>query len=65
MVFEIKTAVDDPRSLPLSVLQIIALLDLYQAELARILHLRCSDIGELAAAQRYLEPDTEAWGLAL
>lgn len=64
MVFEIKAAAD-ARDLTRSVLQIIALLDLYQAELARILHLRCADIGELASAQRYLEPGTVAWERAL
>jgi hypothetical protein len=66
MVFEIRTAaVNDARGLTRSVLQIIALLDLYQAELARVLHLRCGDIGELAAAQRLLEPGTVAWEQAL
>ncbi len=61
MVFEIKVAGDDPRELTRSVLQIIALLDLFQAELARVLRLQCGDIGELAAAQRCLEPGTGAW----
>jgi hypothetical protein len=65
MVFEISTAADDARGLTRSVLQIVALLDLYQAELARILHLRCSDIGELASAQRFLGPGTVAWEQAL
>ena len=37
------------------------MLDLYQAELARILHLQCSDIGQLANAQKLLVTDTEAW----
>ena len=64
MVFEIK-AVNDARDLTRSVLQIIALLDLYQAELARILHLRCADIGELACARRTLEPGSVAWERAL
>ena len=64
MVFEIKPEAGDPRGLTRSVLQIIALLDMYQAELARILHLNCGDIGELASAQRYLEPGTGAWGQA-
>ncbi len=65
MVFEIKTAVDDARSLSQAVLQIITLLGLYQAELARVLHLKCADIGELAAARWCLEPGTEAWQQAL
>jgi len=32
------------------------MLDLYQAELARILHAQCGDIGRLAAVQQSLEP---------
>jgi len=65
VVFEIKTAVDDARSLSQAVLQIIALLGLYQAELARVLHLKCADIGELSAARWCLEPGTDAWEQAL
>ncbi len=65
MVFEITTVAGDARSLSRSVLQIIALLDLYQAELARLLHLRCGDIGELASGQSCLEPGTVAWEQAL
>ena len=65
MVFEIKMAGDDPRELTRSVLQIISLLDLLQAELARVLRLQCRDIGELSSAQRCLEPGTEAWQQAL
>ena len=65
MVFEITGDTSDPRRLTQSVLQIIALLDMYQAELARVLCLKCGDIGELAAAQRYLVTGTEAWEQAL
>ena len=65
MVFEITGDTSDPRRLTQSVLQVIALLDMYQAELARVLCLKCGDIGELAAAQRYLVTGTEAWEQAL
>jgi hypothetical protein len=65
VVFEITAGDQDPRSLSQAVLQIIALLDLFHAELARVLHLRCGDIGELASASRCLEPETEAWEQAL
>lgn len=65
MVFEIPAAAHEPRELTRSVLQIVALLDLFQAELARVLRMKCGDIGELAAARRCLEPGTEAWGQAL
>lgn len=65
VVFEIAAETSDPRKLTQSVLQIIALLDMYQAELARVLHLKCGDIGELACARRYLETGTEHWQQAL
>lgn len=41
------------------------MLDLYQAELARVLHLKCGDIGELASARRSLVTGTESWKQAL
>jgi hypothetical protein len=65
VVFEIPPAAHEPRDLTRSVLQIVALLDLFQAELARVLRLKCGDIGELAAARRCLEPGTAAWEQAL
>jgi len=65
VVFEITGDTSDPRRLTQSVLQVIALLDMYQAELARVLCLKCGDIGELAAAQRYLVTGTETWDQAL
>ena len=65
MVFEIQADVHEPCGLTRSVLQIVALLGLFQAELARVLRLKCGDIGELASARRCLEPDTEAWEQAL
>ena len=61
MVFEITDDTSDPRRLTQSVLQVVALLDMYQAELARVLCLKCGDIGELASAQRCLATGTEAW----
>ena len=61
MVFKITDDTSDPRRLTQSVLQVIDLLDMYQAELARVLCLQCGDIGELASAQRCLVTDTEAW----
>ena len=61
MVFEILPDSSKPRQLTQSVLQITAMLDMYQAELARVLQLQCSDIGELSAAQRCLDRDSPAW----
>lgn len=60
-VFLIDELADEPRRLTLSVLQISAMLGFYQAELARVLALRCADIGGLASGRRDLEPDTVAW----
>ena len=64
MVFEIQLDTTEPRQLTQSVLQVIALLDMYQAELARVLQLQCSDIGELSAAQRCLDPGSPSWDQA-
>ncbi len=60
-VFRIDDVADDPRRLTQSVLQITALLGLYQAELARILCIKCGDIGQLASGRRCLEPGSEPW----
>ena len=65
MVFKIADDTSDPRKLTQSVLQVIALLDMYQAELARVLRMKCGDIGELASAQRSLETGTGHWQQAL
>lgn len=61
MVFQIPQSIEDPRRLTQAVLQIVEMLDLYQAELARVLHLKCGDIGQLASARRCLEPGSDAW----
>ena len=53
-----------PRKLTQSVLQITTLLGMYQAELARVLRLRCGDIGQFAAGRQELAPDTTAWAQA-
>lgn len=65
MVLNISKPGADARKLTQSVLQVVAMLDLYQAELARILHLQCEDIGRLANGQSLLKPGSEAWELAI
>lgn len=65
MVFEIAVETSNPRKLTQSVLQIIDLLDMYQAELARVLRLTCGDIGELTSARRCLVTGTGHWQQAL
>ena len=62
--FEIAST-DDPRELTQAVIQIIDVLDMYQAELARVLKVQCGDIGELSNAQRCLEPESPEWEQAL
>jgi len=55
----------DPARLTQAVLQIRDMLDLYNAELARILMVQCADIGRLGVGRIYLEKDTPAWQQAL
>ena len=62
--FNIKTT-QDPRKLSQSVIQIIDFLNMYQAELARVLNVQCSDIGELSSGKRCLQPETTEWKQAL
>jgi hypothetical protein len=64
MVFEIASIPVEPRKLTQTVLQITAMLDLYQAELARVLGIQCGDIGQLASGRQCLQPDTEVWARA-
>ncbi len=51
----------DTVALTRAVLQISELLGLYQAELARVPGLHCSDIGAFSSAKRHLSVDTPAW----
>ncbi|MBT8118024.1 MAG: hypothetical protein KJO66_09335 [Gammaproteobacteria bacterium] len=64
MVFEIASIPGEPRRLTQTVLQITAMLDLYQAELARVLGIQCGDIGQLASGRQCLQPDSNAWDRA-
>ena len=60
MVFKIENRIAGPRPLTQSVLQITEMLGLYQAELARILHLQCSDIGRLSSGKSVLEEHSDS-----
>lgn len=64
-MFQITDTGTDPARLTQSVLQIRDFLNLYNAELARILCLNCADITQLGVARHYLEVDTAAWEQAL
>jgi hypothetical protein len=52
---------DDPLTLSRNVVQIMDMLQLYQAEVARILGLQCADVAHLAQARTRLRPHTHAW----
>jgi hypothetical protein len=52
---------DDPLKLSRNVVQIMDMLQLYQAEMARILGLQCADVASLAQARTRLTPHTHAW----
>jgi len=52
---------DNPVKLSRNVVQIMDMLQLYQAEMARILGLQCGDVASLAQARTRLKPDTHAW----
>jgi hypothetical protein len=64
MLLQISDISNDPRRLTQQLVQVLGMLDLYQAELARILHLQCADIARLANGQSLLEPTSNAWALA-
>ncbi len=61
MVFKIINATENERKLSQSVVQVIELLGMYHAELARILGQQCGDIGELTSGQTCITKNTEAW----
>ncbi|MGB5439226.1 MAG: hypothetical protein WBN57_12915 [Gammaproteobacteria bacterium] len=61
MVFQITASVDDPRTLTQVVLQVTTMLDMLQAELARVLQVNCGDIGLLSSGRRVIEAGTLSW----
>ena len=65
MVFKIENPFISERKLSQSVIQVIELLSMYDAELARILGQQCGDIGELTSGQRCIKQGTEAWHQAV
>ena len=52
---------ENPVELTKKLIFITHQLGMYQAELARVLHLQCPDIGRLATGRGVLEPGTTAW----
>lgn len=45
-------------------LQVTQMLGVYHAELARILHLQCSDIGDLANTENVISINSTSWAQA-
>ena len=44
-----------------AVLQITEMLGIYHAELARILHVQCADVGELSNGHKFISKDSNTW----
>jgi hypothetical protein len=65
MVFKIDKPFESERKISQSVIQVIELLGMYNAELARILGQQCGDIGELSSGKSCIKKDTEAWSQAV
>jgi hypothetical protein len=65
MVFALTNPLEGALKLTQSVIQITEMLGMYRAELARVLHIRCEDIGRLIDDRKNLEPDTESWEQAI
>lgn len=61
MAHKISPSDSNNKSITQSVLQASDMLALYHAELARILHLHCSDIGNLASGKELIEKDSLAY----
>ena len=59
------TASITPRVLSQKVLQVMQLLNMYHAELARVLGWQCADIAALSNGKRCLQPASHAWDQAL
>jgi len=65
MVFKIINPCVNERKLSQSVIQVIELLGMYHAELARILGQQCGDIGQLSSGKNCIKKDTDAWHQAV
>jgi len=65
MVFKISAPFESERKISQSVIQIIELLGMYHAELARVLGQQCGDIGELTSGKSCIKKDTKAWTQAV
>jgi len=65
-MFEIDSkVVEEPGKLTPAVLQIADMLGMYHAELARVLKLKCADIGQLASVKHFIKQGTVSWEQAV
>ncbi len=65
MMFKINKPYESERKISQSVIQVIELLGMYDAELARILGQQCADVGELTSGKICIKKDSEAWSQAV
>ena len=65
MVFKINNPFESERKISQSIIQVIELLGMYHAELARILGQQCGDVGALSSGKTCIKKDTEAWSQAV
>jgi len=65
MVFKIDNPFESERKISQSVIQVVDMLGMYHAELARILGQQCGDIGELSSGRHCIKKGSEAWQQAV
>ena len=64
-MFKINKPYESERKISQSVIQVIELLGMYDAELARILGQQCAYVGEISSGKSYIKKNTEAWSQAV
>ncbi|WP_455205509.1 hypothetical protein [Kaarinaea lacus] len=65
-MFEIQDNVfTSPHRLTQSVVQVADMLGMYAAELARVLRVKCEDVGRLMSAKELIQPDGKSWNQAV
>ena len=64
-MFKINNPYESERKISQSVIQVIELLGMYDAELARILGQQCADVGQLTSGKSCIKKNSEAWSQAV
>lgn len=65
MVFKINNPFESERKISQSVIQVIELLGMYDAELARVLGQQCADVGNLTSGKSFIKKESAAWDQAV